>query len=228
VAVIDPACLLVVTDWDLGFQLTSRPPLPDIAPGESYVTEVIPQRPVTLREVLVEGFVLVQISVGEQTAAATVKEQGPGRLLYLLDELLDVGIETGVRLHLHNASDVPRKHKIGTFVRDVASDWPMRIVPDTGRAEDAVRCPACDKRPGDSCDGPASHPSRRTLYDQHRGLSRPARVNVTPGPLDDQIVEYVIDGVENRCGICGQTFQIAPNDPHWSTGRGPICPERKA
>jgi hypothetical protein len=29
----------------------------------------------------------------------------------------------------------------------------------------------------------------------------------------------------NVCGFCGQTFQIAPDDPHWSTGRGPICPK---
>ena len=26
------------------------------------------------------------------------------------------------------------------------------------------------------------------------------------------------------CGICGETFRIAPDDPHWSTGEGPLCP----
>jgi len=26
------------------------------------------------------------------------------------------------------------------------------------------------------------------------------------------------------CGDCGQEFQISEDDPHWSTGRGPICP----
>ena len=31
----------------------------------------------------------------------------------------------------------------------------------------------------------------------------------------------------NLCGICGKTFQITPDDPHWSTGRGPICPTEK-
>jgi hypothetical protein len=33
-------------------------------------------------------------------------------------------------------------------------------------------------------------------------------------------------GVEvvNICGLCGQTFRITKDDPHWSTGRGPICP----
>jgi hypothetical protein len=34
-------------------------------------------------------------------------------------------------------------------------------------------------------------------------------------------------GVEvvHRCGLCGETFQITRDDPHWSTGRGPICPK---
>ena len=27
------------------------------------------------------------------------------------------------------------------------------------------------------------------------------------------------------CGLCGKTFQITKDDPHWSTGRGPICPD---
>lgn len=30
--------------------------------------------------------------------------------------------------------------------------------------------------------------------------------------------------VANICGLCGQTFRITKDDPHWSTGRGPICP----
>ena len=30
--------------------------------------------------------------------------------------------------------------------------------------------------------------------------------------------------VVHRCGLCGRTFQISKDDPHWSTGRGPICP----
>jgi hypothetical protein len=30
--------------------------------------------------------------------------------------------------------------------------------------------------------------------------------------------------VVHLCGLCGQTFEIKPDDPHWVTGRGPICP----
>lgn len=29
------------------------------------------------------------------------------------------------------------------------------------------------------------------------------------------------------CGLCGKTFRIADDDPHWSTGRGPLCPTEK-
>ena len=32
---------------------------------------------------------------------------------------------------------------------------------------------------------------------------------------------------DHRCGFCGQTFQITADDPHWSTGRGPLCPTEK-
>lgn len=33
--------------------------------------------------------------------------------------------------------------------------------------------------------------------------------------------------VVHLCGICGQTFEIKSTDPHWSTGRGPICPTER-
>ena len=29
------------------------------------------------------------------------------------------------------------------------------------------------------------------------------------------------------CGKCGEEFKIDKSDPHWSTGRGPLCPKRK-
>lgn len=31
--------------------------------------------------------------------------------------------------------------------------------------------------------------------------------------------------VVHVCGMCGKTFEIRDDDPHWSTGRGPICPD---
>jgi hypothetical protein len=33
-------------------------------------------------------------------------------------------------------------------------------------------------------------------------------------------------GVIHRCSFCGETFEIDKDDPHWSTGRGPFCPNR--
>lgn len=39
--------------------------------------------------------------------------------------------------------------------------------------------------------------------------------------------EIYLGEPEHRCGICGQTFQITRNDPHWSTGRGPLCPTER-
>ena len=176
--VADPVRLLVVTDWDVGFPLTTRVrSLPDVAPGESYVTEVIPQRPVTIHEIMVEGFALVKISIGDRTITAAAEDLSfmvgtARRRLYRLVEPADVDTETGVRLHLCNDSDVPRKPKEGALIR------------------------------------------------------QPARVAVSP-TASTEVVEHAIE-VENRCGFCGQTFQIAPSDPHWSTGRGPLCPQRKA
>ena len=32
----------------------------------------------------------------------------------------------------------------------------------------------------------------------------------------------------HRCGLCGKTFEIKSDDPHWVTGRGPICPTEAA
>lgn len=33
--------------------------------------------------------------------------------------------------------------------------------------------------------------------------------------------------VVNVCGFCGQELQFSSDDPHWSTGRGPICPMKR-
>ena len=36
--------------------------------------------------------------------------------------------------------------------------------------------------------------------------------------------EIYLDEPVHLCGLCGQAFEIKPDDPHWVTGRGPICP----
>jgi hypothetical protein len=71
--------------------------------------------------------------------------------------------------------------------------------------------------------------------------ARPALITITPRPfvLDpgeacwcnrgkdcDGNHEIYLGEPVNLCGFCGKNFEISRNDPHWSTGRGPICPEQ--
>lgn len=62
---------------------------------------------------------------------------------------------------------------------------------DTGRPEDAVACPACGKGPGDSCDGPMSHPTRIRAFEA-------------------TATSWVISDIKvtNRCGFCGDEFGV--------------------
>jgi hypothetical protein len=39
--------------------------------------------------------------------------------------------------------------------------------------------------------------------------------------------EIFIGEPVNVCGECGEEFKISDDDPHWSTGRGPICPAER-
>jgi hypothetical protein len=33
--------------------------------------------------------------------------------------------------------------------------------------------------------------------------------------------------IDNICGFCGEHFKIDSKDPHWVSGRGPLCPNIK-
>jgi len=103
-------------DWDAGFALTTRVPPPDVKPGGSYITKIFPQQSVTIYEVLVEGFTLVQISVGTRTVTMTGEENGLRRL-YRLDEPLTVAAGESACLLLCNTSDEPRKQKSAVLVK---------------------------------------------------------------------------------------------------------------
>lgn len=183
VAATDRVRLLIVTDWDAGFALGPRPPLLDAAPGDSYVTEIVTASTVTICEVLVEGFALVQISVGENTAQATI-ETIETRRLYRLQPPLVVSLGETIRVQLCNDTSAPLKQKDVAIVR-------------------------------------------------HDPTMRPERINIKPGPAEDRVI--MIEGVENRCGICGQIFQLSPDDPHTAlinrtiknAGQGPICPTER-
>ena len=112
----DPVRLLVVTDWDAGFSLRSHPPLLDVDPGASYVTEVVPGKPVAIYEVLVECFQLAQISVGDRTVHATAITDGQRRI-YKLESPLVVDPQTSCRLLLCNDTASPLKPKDVTIIR---------------------------------------------------------------------------------------------------------------
>ena len=40
--------------------------------------------------------------------------------------------------------------------------------------------------------------------------------------------EIYVGEPSNVCGLCGVMFEINADDPHWSSGRGPICPTEKS
>jgi hypothetical protein len=90
------------------------------------MTDVLPQRPVTFNEILVEGFVLVQVTIMlgqtpcEPRLIDAAIETREGRRLYRLDKPITVGTEAdeSLRLHLCNASKNPRKQKSVTLILD--------------------------------------------------------------------------------------------------------------
>jgi hypothetical protein len=116
-----PVRLFIVTDWDAGFQLTAHPPLPDVAPGETYVTECKPQRPVAIYEALVDGFSIVTISAGSTAAQPTLKTGCVGEetlhRVYQFNPALIVGVDDWLRIQLCNDSSVPRKQKLIALVK---------------------------------------------------------------------------------------------------------------
>jgi hypothetical protein len=166
--ILRPVRMMVLTDWDAGFQL--RPnlePLPDVAPGEEYTSEISPGLPIAIREVFVRDFQLVQIATDKQIERVAPVERGSGLpRLYRLEAPITVSAGGSVIIRLRNDGIVPLKQKIAALVRENAAAARVDPAP-IGRGEDAVACPACGKGPGDSCDGPASHPSRmRALHVQ--------------------------------------------------------------
>ena len=162
--------LVIATDWDAGFQLGPRTePLPDVPPGGEYVVECAPQRAVVIREAVVHDFKLVQVATARQTAwvrGVEGRSSSPLRV-YHLDAPVAVPAGEIVAILLRNDTTAARKQKVPALVRQDGATARVDPAP-TGRAEDIVGCPACGKRPGEACDGPASHPSRLALYRTRR------------------------------------------------------------
>lgn len=110
--------LVVMTDWDAGFQLQPRTePLPDVAPGGEYVIDCVPQQPVLIQEVLVRNFALVQVSTAKQTIRATTVARGALPRLYRLGTPVTAHPDECVSVYLRNDGSVTLKQKVPMFVR---------------------------------------------------------------------------------------------------------------
>ena len=229
--------LLVTADAGAGFQLTAAPPLADVAPGETYVTECWPQWAVAIGHVRVRHFKLERLMMGDRDVPLRLIDGGiDPDWNYRVDPPVEIRPGESVSLHLRNDGDVPRKPKDAVIVLEPAGRF-------TGRPEDAVACPACDHPPGVSCDGPMSHPARRNAYEcanaawivrhdipTNPGVrpsgttdfwmgdtptERPQRVAYKPERVSIKVPaeaspDWTIGhvSVENRCGFCGKSFKV--------------------
>ena len=98
-----PCRLVVVTDWDAGFQLSPRTePLPDVPPGSDYVTECLPMQSVLIQEVLVRDFALVHVSTRAQTVKVDPVARGSLPRLYRLSTAITAHPDECVALRLRN------------------------------------------------------------------------------------------------------------------------------
>lgn len=64
------------------------------------------------------------------------------------------------------------------------------------RPEDSVMCPACGHAPGNSCDGPTSHPSRRIAHVASRATIPENWINHldTPPAVDSGgVINFTVD-----------------------------------
>lgn len=195
-----PCRLVVVTDWDAGFQLQpSAEPLPDVAPGATYIVECVSSQPVLIQEVLVRDFALVQVSTAAQTTKTAPVPRGSLPRLYRLETAITVHPDECISVRLINDGAAALKQKVATLVRKDAAA--VRIDPaPTGRAEDVVPCPACGKESGDSCDGPASHPSRIMLHVERSKAAAEQLVILSADRPGDR-------GNLSRCPECGSPLR---------------------
>lgn len=182
----DPVVLtkmLIVTDYDVGFQLMpTLEPLPEVAPGDTYVTECKPQQAIKIQEVVTEPFAIVQIAVGREAFQTTIEQIGPRRI-YRLDPPLIATPDDWIRVQLTNDTGVSHKQKIAVIVK--LKSERQRI---------------------------AHSPTSEAIAREH----------------DIRVA------VENRCGFCGDVFEMSPLDPHATlinqaiknSGRGGSLPHR--
>ncbi|HSX23111.1 MAG TPA: hypothetical protein VLE97_10080 [Gaiellaceae bacterium] len=146
--------LLVVTDWDAGFQLTPGAALlAEVPPGGEYVVECTSPRVGLLGEVVVRDFALDRLYVGKVFAdveIAPIIESSTDRR-YPLKPPITVDVGRNIRAVLKNLSDVPKKPKVAMLVLDgqefaaASRDWSVEGV-HVGKAAQPLSpsCQTCD------------------------------------------------------------------------------------
>lgn len=118
-----PVRLVILTDWDVGFQLTPRAdPPPNVSPGGECVVDCVPQESVLIQEILVRDFALVQVltatlSIPATRARGSNVERGSLPRTYRLVAPITVQSGECVTVRLRNDGPVALKQKVPTFVR---------------------------------------------------------------------------------------------------------------
>jgi len=115
--VLRPVRLVILTDWDAGFQLSPRAEqLEDVPPGGEYLAECIPSEPILLGEVLVRDFALVQVTVGSQVVRVAGVERGDLPRLYRLPASVTASPDQCVAALLRNDGRRRLKPKVAAIV----------------------------------------------------------------------------------------------------------------
>lgn len=79
-----PVRLVITTDWSAGFHFwPGTEPLAVVPPGGEYLVDCFPREPVSIGEVIVRDFALVQVAVGnrvDQCVAALQRNDSSANL----------------------------------------------------------------------------------------------------------------------------------------------------
>jgi len=188
--------LVITNDWDAGFQLTpSAEPLSDVPPGGECEISYFPDHGIAIRDVLVRGAAALKelVDAGREGHLLAVTPDGPRGPAFTVQ----AGAQVIARLR--NDGPVPLRQKVPSIVRENLAAVKIDPAP-TGRAEDAVACPACGNAPGTSCDGPASHPSRHRLYVERIKRLEPTRTQ-TPVSADWIVEDVKIGSAGGPAGL---------------------------
>ncbi len=110
--------LAVVVDGQQGDW--QNPALEDVPPGGEYETLRTPQRPIGLYRIVVEGFHLSKVEIGNAFVTFVLCDASEDRRWYRPepDGPIEVVAGLDIRLYLRNETDAPQKPKITMIVQE--------------------------------------------------------------------------------------------------------------